>query len=59
MAVVPSPTHIRLPMRADAVSGKGSQPGQTLPMAVPADPRTTSQEPPPVAKNKSSRRNWL
>jgi len=54
MGVTPQPVHIRLPMRADAVSGKETPPGQTHPPTVPADPRTASQAPGALAKKNAS-----
>jgi hypothetical protein len=45
MATKPPPAHIRLPLRADAVSGREQQPGEA-PRSDPApDARTVSQDP--------------
>jgi hypothetical protein len=39
------PTHLRMPLRADAVSGAQPQPGHPIPATVKSDPRTVSQGP--------------
>jgi hypothetical protein len=41
----PSPEHIRLPERADAVSGREAIPGEISKPASKPDPRTASQDP--------------
>ncbi len=44
------PIHIRLPQRAEAVSGQKLQPGAEVPAKAAADPRTASQDPSLKAK---------
>jgi hypothetical protein len=41
--------HIRLPQRAEAVSGEEQRPGEAVPEQATPDPRTVSQD--PVAKD--------
>ena len=44
------PLHIRLPQRAEAVSGQEQQPGADAPAKAAVDPRTASQDPSLKAK---------
>jgi hypothetical protein len=44
MAAIP-PTHLRMPQRADAVTGVQPQPGHPIPATVKSDPRIVSQDP--------------
>ena len=58
MTETPSPVHVRLPQRADAVEGKEGKPGAPPPTQRAPDARTATQDPVTKRHDLSNMRNW-